>query len=313
MMRIALFGGTGFVGSHLVDALVAADMQPVLLVRQQSTERACRAGRCEVVTGDLADPAAVAATLTGADAVIYDVGLLREQPRDGATFAEAHHHAVQRVVEAALTAGVRRLLLMSANGVRGDGGAYQRTKRAGEVAVQNSGLDYTIFRPSVIFGEPRGRDEFASRLVREIIDPPLPAPLFFTGVAAHRAGRFLLSPVHVDDVAAAFVQALRDPGTIGRTLHLGGPQSLSWRDILARLAAARGRHKLMLPVPALGVSAAAALFEHLPAFPLTREQLTMLLEGNTCPPDDLVALGIVPRAFDLDHLAYLAKRPDAAG
>ena len=111
--------------------------------------------------------------------------------------------------------------------------------------------------------------------------------------------------MHVADVAAAFVKALNDPRTVGQTLHLGGPETISWREILTRLARARGRRKLMLPAPALGVMAAAALLERFESFPITRDQLRMLLAGNACSPDDLAALGIEPRPFSAEELGYL--------
>jgi NADH dehydrogenase len=156
-----------------------------------------------------------------------------------------------------------------------------------------------------LFGDPRGRMEFATQLSAEIIDSPLPAPLFHTGLLPFGAGQFPMSPVHVSDVAAAFVGALQDPGTIGQTYHLGGPETISWREILTRLASARGRKKLMLPAPALGVMAAAALLDRFEAFPITRDQIRMLLEGNSCTSDDLVKLDIEPKSFTGDALAYL--------
>ena len=93
---------------------------------------------------------------------------------------------------------------MSANGVKADGTPYQVTKYEAEEYLKASGLDWTIFRPSVIFGDPGERMEFATQLASDIIRPPLPAPLFFDGVSPLNAGQFRLSPVHVEDVAQAF-------------------------------------------------------------------------------------------------------------
>ena len=306
-MRIALFGGTGFVGSYLVDALVAAGMHPVLLVRPGSEQRVRHPEACSWETGDITDSPAVARTVQEADAVIYNIGLLREFPQRGITFERLHFDAAKRVMDAALAAGARRFLLMSANGVRADGTAYQRTKYLAEQYLATTGLDWTVFRPSVLFGDPRGRQEFASQLRQDIVDAPLPAPLFYPGLLPIGAGEFQMSPVHVEDVAAAFVAALQRSETVGQVLTLGGPRSVSWREIIATIASAVGKQKLMLPVPALAVSMAAALLERFPDFPVTRAQIRMLLEGNTCPPDALQALGITPRPFDLDPLGYLAR------
>jgi len=306
-MRIALFGGTGFVGSYLVDALVAAAMEPVLLVRPGSEHKVQHGDVCTLVSGDIFDREAVMQTVTGADAVIFNIGILREYPDRQVTFERLHFDAAKGVMDSAVEAGVKRLLLMSANGIKADGTAYQRTKYLAEQYLATTDLDWTVFRPSVLFGPPRGRQEFASQLRRDIVDSPLPAPLFYPGLLPSGAGEFQMSPAHVADVAQAFVAALDRPETVGQVLALGGPQAISWRDIIATIAAATGRRKLMLPMPASAVSMAAGLLERFPAFPITRDQIRMLLEGNTCPPDALVALGIEPQSFDTDSLAYLAE------
>ena len=304
-MKVAVFGGTGFVGSYLVDALVAAGHHPVVLVREGSEHRLNQAEHCTLITGDIDTEAAIEATLDGADAAIYNIGILREFPRRGITFNELHYQAPVRVIDAAVAAGARRFLLMSANGVREHGTAYQQTKHRTEEYLRETALDWTIFRPSVIFGDPRGRMEFASQLAHDIIDSPLPAPLFFNGLLPTGAGQFRMSPVHVENVAQAFVNSLDNDAAIGTVYRLGGEDSLTWREILGRIASATGKRKLMLPVPACGVSVAASLLDRFEAFPVTQDQMTMLMEGNTCPADDLVALGIEPIAFNADTLAYL--------
>ncbi len=312
VQRVSLFGGTGFVGSYLVDALLANDLQPVMLVRDGSESKVRQRDRCTLVSGDIDDADAIAQVIDGSDAVIYNIGILREFPDRGITFEKLQDEAARRVMDTAVAQGGRRFLLMSANGVKPDGTPYQRTKYNAEAHLKDLDLDWTIFRPSVLFGDPRGHMEFATQLCAEIIDSPLPAPLFHTGLLPLNAGRFPMSPVHVTDVAAAFVKALQDPATIGQTVHLGGPETLTWREILTRLAAARGRKKLMLPAPALGVMAAAALLDRFESFPITRDQIRMLLEGNACPPDDLVKLGIEPKRFAGEALQYLGEKSDSA-
>ena len=94
---------------------------------------------------------------------------------------------------------------------------------------------------------------------------------------------------------------------MGKTINLGGPQTLSWREILRLIATVAGRRKWMFPVPALGVSMAAALLERYDDFPVTRDQLRMLLEGNHCNSEGLRNLGIEPTAFDEQHLDYLRQ------
>ncbi len=308
---VGLFGGTGFVGSYIVDELLAQGFHPVLLVREGSETRVEQRERCTLVSGDIDDVDAIRQVAKASDALIYNIGILREFPQRGISFDGLQDAAARRVMDAAIAGGVRRFLLMSANGVDAGLTAYQRSKREAERYLQGLALDWTIFRPSVLFGDPRGRMEFATQLSAEIIDSPLPAPLFHRGLLPFGAGGFTLSPVHVTDVAAAFVAALRNPDTIGKTLHLGGPETLSWREILKRLAAARGRSKMMLPAPALGVMAAAALLDRFESFPITRDQIRMLLEGNDCSPHDLESLGIRPVSFSDQNLGYLEKQEAA--
>ena len=115
-----------------------------------------------------------------------------------------------------------------------------------------------------------------------------------------------MSPVHVEDVASAFVAALEDDETIGKTYVLGGPEVLSWKEMLCRIGSASGRRKWILPMPTYLMRFAATLLDWLPFFPVTRAQLTMLEEGNTADPEMLTQLiGREPRGFTVETLAYL--------
>lgn len=282
MMKIGVIGGTGFVGSYLIDALLDNGHDPVLLVRQGSEDKVRDIDRCTVVAGDLAETSAVEEVIRQSEAVIYLIGILREFPSRGITFKKLQLDGVKTCVDLAREHGGKRFLLMSANGVEKQSTAYQQTKYAAEQVVRGSGLNCTIFRPSVVFGDPRGKMEFASQLLKEIIRPPLPAPLFFDGLKLKQAGMFKLAPVHVSEVAAAFVDALEDEDSNGKTVLLCGPEALTWKEILRRIAAAVGQQKIMIPAPALGVKSLAAVFDRFAFFPVTREQITMLLQGNTC-------------------------------
>jgi NADH dehydrogenase len=305
-VKVAIIGGTGFVGGYIVDALLAAGHEPHVLVRPGSEDKLHRADQCRITTGDLASTDAVDAVVAGCDAVIYNVGILREYPRQGITFDALQFRGAETAAEAAKRAGIRRFLLMSANGIDSAQTPYQTTKLKAEAMIRDSGLDYTIFRPSVIFGDPRGTMEFATQLYEEMVRMPLPAVGFHTGVSpAH--GEVLMSPVHVRDVADAFVNALSDDSTIGKSFVLGGPEVVSWPEMLQRISAAVGRKKLILPMPIGFMKLGATLFDWLPFFPVTRDQLTMLADGNTAEPDELAALiRREPAAFSPDNLDYLA-------
>lgn len=305
-MKVALFGGTGFVGSYLVDSLLAHGHVPRLLVRAGSEDKVVQRARCEIVTGDIHEPAAVATCLEGADAAIYNIGLIRELPKQGITWEALHFAGAKAAIDAARNAGVRRFLLMSANGVKPEGTGYQSTKYRAEQYLAASGLDWTVFRPSIVFGDPRGRLEFCSMLRDQMIKPPIPAPLFHQGLWPGGAGRFLMSPVAVEDVAEAFVRSLATPASCGRVLPLGGPEALEWREILHIIAAGAGRKKVMVPAPVGAVRAAAALLDGFEWFPVTRAQLQMLVEGNACDGSEAWRMfGIEPVRFTPAALGYL--------
>ena len=312
-MKVALLGGTGFVGSYLIDALCKSGHTPRLLVRPCSERKLPRDSSLEWTAGDITDTTALHKLLEAVDAVIYNIGILREFPERGISFRELQYSGVRRVAEIALAQGVRRFIHMSANGVEQSLTPYQRTKLAAEAHLQDLELDWTIFRPSVIFGNPRGRFEFASMLKQQLIDSPLPIPLFHEGLLPRHAGGFALSPVHVEDVAAAFVGALDNPLTLHQTYTLGGPEDLTWRQIMSILCRVSGRAKLMLPVPAAAPGLAASLLERFPWFPISRDQIRMLLAGNTCRGDAIFELlGIAPRSFSPEHLGYLTEGSDGS-
>jgi len=306
-MRVAVFGGTGFVGKYLVRALLESGYEVSLLVRAGSEHKLDQADRCRLVAGDIASPPAVAATLRDCDALIYNIGILRELPGQGVTFESLHFEGARAVIEAAPGYGVGRALMMSANGVRHSGTPYQETKFRADELLINSSLQWTVFRPSVIFGDSGGAQEISWQLYRDLVRPPLPAPEFHTGLKL-RGNEVMMSPVAVEDVAAAFLAALANPDTIGKIYQLGGPEALSWGEMVRRVALAAGKNKVLLPMPIALMKFGAALFGWMPFFPVTRDQLSMLAEGNTADPAALRALiGREPREFAVANLGYLQK------
>jgi uncharacterized protein YbjT (DUF2867 family) len=305
-MRVAVLGGTGFVGSYLVDELLSSGHALSAMVRAGSEHRLPQGERCETVTGDVADPFAVRKTLENCQAVIYNIGILREFPERGITYDALHFEGARRAMDIAVEQGARRFLLMSANGVRADGTPYQKTKYLAEQYLQTTELEWTVFRPSVIFGDPGGRMEFATQLRDQVVRSPLPAPLFFDGLLPLKAGSFRLAPIHVRDVAAVFAKALEMPHTGHRIYRLCGPQALEWATILQTIAHACGREKWALPAPAWAVKLASTVFDRFEFFPITRDQITMLMEGNTCEGEDsLEEFGVQPTPFDEVYLEYL--------
>ena len=304
-MRVAIIGGTGFVGSYIVDELLKQGHDVSALVRPGSEHKVRHSAAVRVVFGSVDSTASIGDLVSGCEAVIYCVGILREFPKQGITYESTQFDGVASTVDAALENGVRRFLLMSANGVKIPGTRYQETKKRAEDRVLASGLDATIFRPSIIFGDPRGQMEFATQLFQDMVEKPIPAVGFFSGLSP-TSGAVLMSPVHVEDVANAFVNTLTDDSTVGEIYNLGGPEILSWTEMLRRIAAATGRKKWIIPMPIVLMKIAATLFDWLPFFPVTRDQLTMLAEGNTADPAIVESLtSSRPRAFSPATLDYL--------
>ena len=310
-MRVAIIGGTGFVGSYLTDALLNSGHSVSLLVRHGSQHKLRHSEQVQTVSGEISDNESIRRLLEDCDAVIYNVGILREVPRQGVTFESTQYQGLVNTVDAALAVGVKRLLLMSANGVRIPGTRYQETKRQAEEYALKSELDVTVFRPSVIFGDPRGTMEFATQLFNEMVRPPIPAVNFVLGRDSNN-GEIVMSPVHIEDVASAFLAALEDSQSIGRTYALGGPEILTWKEMISRIATATGRQKWFLSMPIGLMRVGARLFDWLPFYPVTSDQLTMLEEGNVADPNVLKALiNREPAAFSVKNLGYLGH-PSAA-
>lgn len=306
-MRVVIFGGTGFVGSYCTEAMIKSGHEVTLLARPGKHSQIVKNPSCRLVIGDLHDDAFLDESLKEVDAVVFLIGILREWPKSGITFDDLHYQMAVRAINGAMKYQVSRFLLMSANGVHINGVPYQRTKYRAEEYLRKSSLRWTIFRPSVIFGNPHGFDEIASRLCREMVLPPVPVALFFQGMNPRRAGDFRMSPVHVEDVAMAFDRALEDDRSIGQIVALGGPDELSWRQMIEIIAAVVQRKKMMIPVPALLIDLFAKLFDHKSWFPITRDQLHMLFENNVCSPEGLELLDIRPRPFSVDELRYLSQ------
>lgn len=276
MARIFVTGGTGFVGKAVVRALQAHGFVVRCLVRLGSEPHLRGFEAIERVPGNVLIPKGLADSIEGCAAVIHLVGIIREHPGRGVTFERAHTVATANMVEAALAAGVRRYLQMSALGTRPDARSrYHQTKWEAEEAVRQSGLQWTIFRPSVIYGPGDGFVTMLARLMRRL--PVVPV----IGNGAYR-----LQPVAVEQAAEAFARALTRDATIGQTYEVGGPRAYPFIEILDLIGRALGKQKVRKVYQPLGVMRPlVACLERLPFFPLTSDQLRMLEEDNVCDPE----------------------------
>ncbi|MCP5523030.1 MAG: complex I NDUFA9 subunit family protein [Verrucomicrobiales bacterium] len=276
-MRVFVTGGTGYIGQVIARELHRKGHQPVLLARRPdapAVTQLARDCRAEIRPGNVLDPASLAPAMTGTDAVLHLVGIISEIGSN--TFQNAHVVATQNVLAAARQAGIRRYVHMSALGTRPAAPSrYHQTKWQAEEAVRESGLDWTIFRPSLVFGPT---DHFVNTFARLARFSPV--------IPVMGSGRGRMQPVAVAEVAHCLVAAIDTPDAIGRTFDLCGPDVLTFRQVLAEIVRATGKRRLFLRVPMpLARIQAAVLEVAFPrllhrAAPLNRDQLTMLEEDN---------------------------------
>lgn len=284
-MNVFVTGGTGFVGREVLWKLKEAGHSIKMLARNPKSDVtrqiAYRHG-AEIVTGSVTDRRAVATGMSGCHAVIHLVGIISEFGEN--TFQSAHVEATRNVVGAAEDAGASRYLHMSALGTRENAiSDYHQSKWQAENIVRKSDLDWTIFRPSVIYGRD---DSFVNLLAKICRLSPVAVVL--------GSGRNKLQPIAVEDVAHCFEQALSTPESIHRTFDLGGPDVCSLDEIYDLVLKVSGRHRTKLHIPFPIARLQAAAMEFLYGFlkkqsPLTRDQILMLREdnvGNNEPAED---------------------------
>lgn len=295
---IFLTGATGFLGRHVLRELLARGYRVRCLVRGPSLGRLPDDPRAERVVGNVLLPRAYTRSVAGCQAAIHLVGIIAETPE--ATFRQIHVEGTQNLIVACQKGGVRRFVHVSALGAApSPGAAYFQSKHQAETLVRSNGLDFTIFRPSLVHG-PDG--ELMRMLVR-MVKSALP-------LAVVGAGRQRLQPVYVEDMARLLADALERPQTVGQTYEAGGAQIVTFRALLDAIAhAVRGRPRWKLRVPVFAAMLAAACLEFvLRRPPFTREQLRMLLAGSVCETLEPLErdFGFRPRGFDETFPLYAA-------
>jgi len=291
MHRVFVTGGTGFVGRSVIQALRAHGHVVRCLVRRGSESDLKGLEAIERVEGDVLARRPLADAMSGCDAIIHLVGIIRERPASGVTFQRLHVEATENVIGAAADAGVRRLLHMSALGTRVQARSrYHQTKWQAEEAVRASDLDWTILRPSIIYGPGDGFVSMLATLVRRL--PVVP-------VIGSGAGR--LQPVSVQVVAEGLARALDQGQSIGQTYAVCGPDALTFNQVLDEIAqVVRGRPARKIHIPVAAVRGLAVVLDAVPFFPVTVDQLVMLEEDNTCDPKPFLG------AFDLRDMPFRA-------
>jgi len=293
---IVVTGASGYLGSHIVKQLVQSGKPVRALVRNHAwaeKEGRLKGLAIEYVEADVTRPETLRPALQGTTAVIHTVAIAIE--KGGRTYEKINYQGTVNVVEAARAAGVRRFINVSQLGANSKlPYRFLASKGKAQEYVAASDLDWTAFRPSVIWGP---EDEFANTFARLV---PL-TPLIFPIVAGEEAK---FQPVWVDDVATCIVKALDDPATSGKEFELGGPEVLTLEEIERRTLKALGAQRLMLPVPMPLLRVVVTLMETLlPAPPVTRSLLELLAVSNVTKANAIRQFVPNPRPFTPENIA----------
>jgi NADH dehydrogenase len=269
-VKVLVTGGTGFVGTGIVRALL--DAGHTVRVLERESGKAAQAGLegVEAVQGDMSDAASLRSAVGGQDAVVHLVAIITGKPEE---FERVMEQGTRDLVAAAKEAGVRRFVLISALGVTEetkDLVPYYRAKWDMERTVKESGLEYVIFRPSFVFGPGGAALQQFTKIAKLAPVTPIVGP-----------GTQRLQPIWIEDVGAYFEEGLTRPEAANRTFEIGGPDVVTWNEFWERLKRTLGIRRPSIHLPFGLMRAQAAVLEKLPKPPVTRDQLKMLAAGDS--------------------------------
>lgn len=292
--RVLVLGGSGFVGRHVAAKLSAAGHDIVVITRRRERARhLLLLPTVQVVEGDPFDGAVLARYAAGATASINLVGVLHERGRQ--TFERAHVELPGVLVAACKSAGIRRILHLSALGAGANAPSrYLRSKAAGEAAIAASGLAWTVFRPSVIFGP---EDTFLNLFAK--LSRLLP-------VIALAGANARFQPVYVGDVAASIVAALSDDETSGQRYELCGPRVYTLEQLVRYVGEVTGAARPIVPLGPMLASLQARVMEWLPGPLLTRDNLLSMQRDNVCDCAFPSRFGVAPSPIEAIAPGWLA-------
>lgn len=286
---VTVFGGSGFLGRHVVRTLAKAGWRIRVAVRHPNLAEFLRpagmVGQVQPFKADVTDLMSVRAAVAGADAAINLVGVMHGG-WGGARFDAVHQEGAQTVATACTEAGVGQLIHVSALGASSDSGShYARSKAAGEAAVREAFPTATIFRPSAVFGP---EDQFFNRFAN-MARYTLAMPLI-------GGGETRFQPVYVGDIAAAMRNALAGEKDDGTTYELGGPETMTFKQVIEMILRVTQRRRLLIPLPFFAAKIGAYPMALLPRPPLTPDQVE-LLKGDAIATEGtpgFAALGVQP-------------------
>jgi len=309
MSTILVTGARGFVGSHVIPELLERGHRVVALVRSDEAGRtvlrrlpADRRPAVDVRRGDVTRPETLPDALAGVEAIVHLVAIPRDWSR-GAELLLVNTEGTRSMVEAARSVGVRRFVHLGALGVADEPTLhYARSKAKAERIVAESGLDWTILKPSLQWGERDGFFNIVADLVR--LSPGI--------VPVPGNGKSRFQPIAVSDVATVVGLSLERSETVGRSYELGGPRHWTYREITREVCAAMGRRRAIVPVPVplIRLVAGSSELVRLP-FPVATDQLRQLRLDNIGSLDAVErGFGFVPRAME-GQLGYLRRKKRA--
>ncbi len=298
-MQILITGGTGFIGRNLCKELVERDHTVTAMARSKPTE-SLPAG-VELVTGDVREPTDVEDAIEGQDAVYNLVALspLFKAPR-GAHDA-VHRQGTQHLIEAATQAGVDRFVQMSALGADPNGTTeYLRAKGEAEAIVKASDLDWTIVRPSVVFGDGAEFVDFT----KWVSFPPMLSGLWWPYITPLPGARARFEPIWSEDLVGLLAEIIESAEHNEQTYEFGGPETMTLADIVRLIHQAEHKSARILPIPTVLAKIPLAIGQHIPGFPLGSDQGRSLDIDNVTTSNDVDRFGRDPA--ELESLrAYL--------
>ena len=289
---ILITGATGYIGRHLVSRLAAQGQRPRCLVRD--TQRAATilpADNVEFVQGSTTQPASLGVAMQGVDTVVHAAFLTADRKQSaGNHYQETNVQGTANVIKAAQDASVKRIIEMSGLGTKPDKpGSYMQGRYLAEKMLKESGLDWTIIQPSVLFGKDAPFIKGLSDLIRTAPVVPLIG-----------GGNIMFQPIYVEDVVTVVIRVLEDPArTTGKTYTIGGPEYYSFTQIIDALLHAmhKTRIKVYAPMPLVGIGA-AVMEAVLPKPPLTSAAMTLFSFDNTTDLDSVERdFGFKPMSF----------------
>lgn len=302
---VCVLGGTGFVGRTVAAKLASAGYAVRIPTRnRQRARKLLVLPGLDLIQADVHDPDQLAAAVSGSDAVINLIGILNERGHDGSGFRRVHVELVEKLMAACRKLGIKRVVQMSAlkaNAERGPSHYLSTKGQAEQVIARHAGesINYTIFRPSVIFGP---EDSFCNRFARILkMSPVLPMARLDTNFA----------PVFVGDVAEAIVRCIDDSRSFGRTYELCGPDVYTLEEILRFLCRELGIRRAILKLPNFLGRLQAWIGEYLlPGKPFTRDNFRSLTVASVCRDNGFALFGISPKRMQPVVAGYLTGTVD---